>query len=640
VGQTLVACGTTRFLSLVARHPTVLLTPESRECSAPTPQAHQPHLHRRSSTIARGARNHMPGDVDQPAPSTVWSYVGLSKPRRRSSAALPKHTTRNSDPHEKRDRHTTSGKSQPPESMSEKLRAAWMNPGQRARYIKTGCVIAFVLLVLYFITPGRYAASSGSGARLPNADSTLRGGDVASDPAVSTTKCTRSYSKEKPLVQYALMIDAGSTGSRIHVYKFNNCGPTPELESEVFEQTAKKEGGSGLSSYKSDAEGAAKSLDPLVEVAVKNVPEKLKPCTPVAVKATAGLRKLGPELSDAILKAVRTRLETVYPFPVVSEEKGGVEVMDGKDEGVYAWITTNYLLGKIGGPDKTPTAAVFDLGGGSTQIVFQPTFKDAPDGGMPEKMQEGDHKYELSFGGRDFELYQHSYLGYGLMEARNNLHRVVVEGMAENHPDTTSWLSKPVNNPCLHPGTSREINVTMGKDHPLGDVLTVNMTGPATGSPAQCRALAEKTLKKDATCALAPCAFNGVHQPSLEKTFAREDIYLFSYFYDRTQPLGMPESFTLRELKDLTARVCQGGDAWNVFESVPGALEELNDRPETCLDLNFMLALLHTGYEMPIDREVKIAKKIKGNELGWCLGASLPLLSQESGWTCKIRETS
>lgn len=53
-----------------------------------------------------------------------------------------------------------------------------------------------------------------------------------------------------------------------------------------------------------------------------------------------------------------------------------------------------------------------------------------------------------------------------------------------------------------------------------------------------------------------------------------------------------------------------------------------------------MLALLHTGYEMPLDRQVKIAKKINGNELGWCLGASLPLLSQESGWTCKIKDVS
>ena len=208
------------------------------------------------------------------------------------------------------------------------------------------------------------------------------------------------------------MIDAGSTGSRIHVYKFNNCGTTPELESEEFKMTEKKDGGSGLSSYGDDAEGAAKSLDMLLEVALKTVPDKLKACSPIAVKATAGLRKLDQKKEGAskkILDAVRNRLETKYPFPVISAENGGVEVMDGKDEGVYAWITTNYLLGKIGGPDKSPTAAVFDLGGGSTQIVFEPTFK-SPSGGMPETLHEGEHKYVFKTGGSTYELYQHSHL--------------------------------------------------------------------------------------------------------------------------------------------------------------------------------------------------------------------------------------
>ncbi len=417
------------------------------------------------------------------------------------------------------------------------------------------------------------------------------------------------------------MIDAGSTGSRIHVYRFNNCGSTPELEAEIFEQTAKQEGGSGLSSYDADAEGAAKSLDVLLDVALKNVPDEYKSCTPIAVKATAGLRKLGTEKSERILQAIRTRLETVYPFAVVSAAKGGVEVMDGKDEGVYAWITTNYLLGKIGGPDKTPTAAVFDLGGGSTQIVFQPTFQGAPNGGMPETLAEGDHKYALSFGGREFTLYQHSYLGYGLMAARENLHKVVVLAAYETNPSDLTWLTQPLENPCIGPGQSKQVDVALDPGHPLGKSVAVNMTGPALGSPAQCRALAERTLLKEATCNIAPCAFNGVHQPSLEKTFAREDIYLFSYFYDRTQPLGMPESFTLNELKDLTARVCAGEEQWGVFKGVEGALEELRGRPDHCLDLNFMLALLHTGYEIPMGREVRIAKKIKGNELGWCLGA-------------------
>ena len=440
------------------------------------------------------------------------------------------------------------------------------------------------------------------------------------DPSSGTTKCSKSIDKSKPLIQYALMIDAGSTGSRIHVYKFNNCGPTPELESEIFEQTEKKKGGSGLSSYKTDAEGAAKSLDVLMNVAVKSVPDAYKSCTPVAVKATAGLRLLGSEMSDKILDAVRNRLETEYPFPVVSKENNGVVIMDGKDEGVYAWITTNYLLGKIGGPDHSPTAAIFDLGGGSTQIVFEPTFKGV-NGGMPDKLAEGDHKYELNFGGRDFELYQHSHLGYGLNSAREAIHRTLLEDLYVQNAADTTWVSQPIVHPCIAPGMTRPVNVTLTKGHPLGEIVPVTMAGPKSPAPAQCRKLAEKILVKEAECKLAPCSFNGVHQPSLEKTFAREDVYIFSYFYDRTDPLGMPESFTLRELHHLTEQVCGGEPSWDVFESVPGALEELRDRPEHCLDLNFMGALLHTGYEMPIEREVKIAKKIKGNELGWCLGA-------------------
>lgn len=404
--------------------------------------------------------------------------------------------------------------------------------------------------------------------------------------------------------------------------------------------TEKRPEGSGLSSYKTDVEGAAKSLDPLMEVAMQTIPEEYKSCSPIAVKATAGLRLLGDEMSLKILNAVRERLETVYPFPVVSREKGGVQIMKGEDEGVFAWITTNYLLGKIGGPDKTPTAAVFDLGGGSTQIVFQPTFKGAAGGGMPETMAEGDHKYKLNFGGRQFELYQHSHLGYGLMSAREALHRSVVENMQKANPDSTSFLSSPIPNPCIAPGMTRKVNVTFPEAHELGPWKHVVMEGPKDGIPAQCRALAEGILYKDRECNISPCSFNGIHQPSLEKTFAREDVYIFSYFYDRTQPLGMPESFTLRELHDLTSKVCGGEESWDSFAGIEDAMTDLRDRPEWCLDLNFISALLHTGYEMPIDREVKIAKKIKGNELGWCLGASLPLLEKESGWQCRIKEVS
>lgn len=577
----------------------------------------------------------MPSSHESKDRPGIWSYVPFgSSPRRRSvSSGLPLRNNGAAsssdntpwDPFEKAERQTA-GSGAPHPSMLESMNNAWMTQSRQARYLKTGGVLTFIVLLYWFLSGGGGAAGSGSNIYTPT-DS-------------PTTKCTRPHDLSKPLVQYAIMIDAGSTGSRIHVYKFNNCGPTPELENEEFKMTEKRPEGSGLSSYKTDAEGAAKSLDPLLDVALKTVPDNYKSCTPIAVKATAGLRLLGDQMSQTILEAVRTRLETRYPFPVVSREKGGVEIMKGEDEGVFAWITTNYLLGKIGGPDETPTAAVFDLGGGSTQIVFQPTFKGSPSGGMPPKMAEGDHKYKLKFGGREFELYQHSHLGYGLMSARKALHSSVMDHMHKQNPNSKAWLSKPIPNHCITPGVQKKVDVTMPDDHPLAGDHSVLMEGPVDAIPAQCRALAEGILYKDKTCTLAPCSFNGVHQPSLEKTFSREDVYVFSYFYDRTHDLGMPESFTLRELHDLTNKVCGGEDKWTAFAGIEGALDELRDRPEWCLDLNFMNALLHTGYEMPIDREVKIAKTIKGNELGWCLGASLPLLEKESGWECRIKQVS
>ncbi|KAI1487576.1 guanosine-diphosphatase [Biscogniauxia mediterranea] len=543
---------------------------------------------------------------------------------RRTSVSLPTKQVHH-DPHEKRARYVY--EKEP--GILEKLQAASMNQAQKTRWLKTTAIVVFLVFLFYYLSPKGVDIYQGV---------SKSGGQVPSDASYGTDRCTRSYSKDKPIVQYVLMIDAGSTGSRIHVYKFNNCGPTPELENEDFKMTEKSVG--GLSKYKDDPLAAAKTLDDLMEVAMKSVPDKLKGCSPVAVKATAGLRMIGAEASQKILDAVRTHLEKDYPFPVVSKEENGVAIMDGSDEGVYAWITTNYLLGKIGGPDQSPTAAVFDLGGGSTQIVFEPTFKEAASGGMPEKLAEGDHKYDLAFGGRKFELYQHSHLGYGLMAARNSIHLNLLHDLYEKKK-SKAFLKEPIlNHPCINAGQSDMVTVKLGDDSPLGTgEIEVNMTGPATPAPAQCRAMAERILYKDAECKLAPCSFNGVHQPSLAKTFAKEDVYIFSYFFDRTKPLGMPDSFTLRELHDLTAAVCGGEEAWDVFSTVPNALDELRDRGEYCLDLNFMIGLLHTGYEMPIDREVRIAKKIKGNELGWCLGASLPLLSKNSGWSCKVTQT-
>nr|GMD59907.1 apyrase-like [Ipomoea batatas] len=179
---------------------------------------------------------------------------------------------------------------------------------------------------------------------------------------------------------YAVIFDAGSTGSRVHVFRFNqNLDLLPIGDDvEFFVKTSP-----GLSSYADDPEAAAKSLEPLLQEAEGVVPTELQPDTPLELGATAGLRMLNGNAADEILQA-------------------------GTQEGSYFWVALNYLLGNLG-KDYQKTIATIDLGGGSVQMSYaisRDTFVDAPipDNGEEPYVQE---KYLL---GANYYLYVHSSL--------------------------------------------------------------------------------------------------------------------------------------------------------------------------------------------------------------------------------------
>ncbi|KAJ3121512.1 Guanosine-diphosphatase [Nowakowskiella sp. JEL0407] len=433
------------------------------------------------------------------------------------------------------------------------------------------------------------------------------------------------------------MIDAGSTGSRIHVYRFNFCnGPLPTLEDEAFHQLTP-----GLSSYESDPEAAARSLDPLLEVSLRNVPREMYGCTPIAVKATAGLRLLGKKKSEEILATVERRIKG-YPFRLV--ETDGVVVMEGRDEGVFAWITVNYLLGTILKLERVPTAGIMDLGGGSTQIVFE------PDTNLDFEIAEGDHKYILTFGGRQYTLFQHSYLRYGLMESRQRVKQNIVN---------TSQLSNKGS--VCHDVDFKAV----AKDNKNQAVELMGLGA----NFKRCHDLITSALfQKDAVCLKHPCSFDGVYQPPLTETFRHHDIYIFSYFYDRAEPLGLIDAiekeseneaprFPVGAIRDAAKVICKDTETEEEFisEAIQKTLQGLGKEkimkllkknPDYCLDLTYMYALLSSGYSIPDERDVRLAKKIKGVETGWCLGAAIHVVDemfQEEGKVeavCRIQEIS
>lgn len=159
--------------------------------------------------------------------------------------------------------------------------------------------------------------------------------------------------------------------------------------------------------------------------------------------------------------------------------------------GVYAWITANYLLNKIGeGSTSTDTLAVMDLGGASTQIVFEPTFANET------AFEDGDHKYLLTFGGREFTLYQHSYLGYGLMRARRSVHNLVAFTYSFGQEDTV-WddmtAATKIVSPCLGAGRSKKVTL----DPPGRSKVDVTMVG-GSGGWDSCKRVVELVMAKDA----------------------------------------------------------------------------------------------------------------------------------------------
>lgn len=424
-------------------------------------------------------------------------------------------------------------------------------------------------------------------------------GDLGGDTNTASSKSANiepsSTTKDS---QYAVVIDAGSTGSRVHVFKFNlaNKGEL-ELEFDEFDQLKP-----GLSSYPDKPDDAAKFLQPLLKVAMDNVPASARSSTPIMVGATAGLRLLPDGKADYILDAVRDYLET-YPFKFSRDD---VKILSGVDEGAFAWLTLNYLLGNLG-LEYHDTVAAIDLGGGSVQQAFAMSpseIKESP---------KSDYIKTLKGGGKEYSVYVHSYLGYGLMAAR-----AAVLEIDPNGPEDDT-------HPCIHEGFKGKY--IYGNNEYLAE-------GNEKGAQYdQCMVTVLSALKQDEKCG-APqpqCSFTGAwNGPRVPDIF-----YVSSYFWDRAADAGL-----LDDDKAIEAKIApkhfrvHAEDACELdVESIRETYPRIQDdhTPYFCLDLTYAHTLLTKGFKIPEEREVTLVKKVKykGEEIeaAWPLGAAINLVS-------------
>uniref|UniRef100_A0A4W5MWF6 nucleoside diphosphate phosphatase n=1 Tax=Hucho hucho TaxID=62062 RepID=A0A4W5MWF6_9TELE len=202
---------------------------------------------------------------------------------------------------------------------------------------------------------------------------------------------------------YGIMFDAGSTGTRIHIYTFLQKDPVelPVLDNEMYHAVKP-----GLSAYKDKPEEGGNTIRALLKVAKKTVPEDEWKQTPVVLKATAGLRLLPEEKANALLDEVREVFDE-SPFFVPNNS---VSIMNGTNEGVLAWVTVNFLTGHLYAKTRK-TVGILDLGGGSTQITFLPKSKVNVKLNSTDKFRE-----DWTFGGITYKVsgIPDGYAGYKL----------------------------------------------------------------------------------------------------------------------------------------------------------------------------------------------------------------------------------
>ena len=142
---------------------------------------------------------------------------------------------------------------------------------------------------------------------------------------------------------YVLVLDAGSTGTRIHVYKFrstidNDNGETFVLKNEIF-----KERKPGLSSFADHISKAEDQINELLQIADHSVSRFKHRSTPLVLRATAGLRLISETKQKFLLEAVSNTFDK-YGF---YRPKLDIAIMNETEEGIDAWLTLVYLKGWI-----------------------------------------------------------------------------------------------------------------------------------------------------------------------------------------------------------------------------------------------------------------------------------------------------
>ncbi|GAA0184421.1 nucleotide phosphatase [Lithospermum erythrorhizon] len=414
--------------------------------------------------------------------------------------------------------------------------------------------------------------------------------------------------------RYGIVIDGGSTGTRIHIFSYD------VFKDDVGGVSRKRKRGvldfsgseleslkvnPGLSAFAREPEKAGKALRELVEFGKGKVPREYWGETEVRLMATAGMRLLAKVEQENILDVCRGVLRSSgFKF-----QDDWVSVISGSDEGVYAWVVSNYALGTLGG-DPQQTTGIIELGGASMQVTF-----------LSNEDMPAQYSRKISYGNFTYNLYSHSLLQYGQNVAFDLLRESYISGTGDEG-DTMSSISATTRpqmgklvNPCIPRGYApNEESLKLSPSTLSGQSRYLSSVLPS-GNFSGCRSASLALLQKDKEkCLHQSCHIGSNYMPKLQgNLLATENFFHTSKFF------GLPPKSFLSNLIIAGQQFCE--EDWGNLKKKYHSLDE-EDLLHYCFSSAYIVALLHDSLGISLDDDrIGYANQVQDIPLDWALGA-------------------
>lgn len=424
----------------------------------------------------------------------------------------------------------------------------------------------------------------------------------------------------------AVVIDAGSTGSRVHVTTWRRGSPEcGEKGIEIQLPVLTWKHSPGISTFLEDHHenrnaALKKYLGDLYTGLLELVPSATdRRNVPVWFLGTGGMR--GIPNPDELIKKIHDILKSEWkPFRVSHQR--AVAILTGEEEAIYSWIA---LLHVLNHEDQKSShlqsrslqqlkqrPVMVELGGASTQVVANP----------PASHNIIDPRNSnfvtLNVCGESQIVYAKSHQGFGRQLA---LQRFLCMGYKKQKE-----LADKVTLPCLPTGlrfpifTDCELSAAIEDIGVIDEDLTIEgIRGITNGTFEICKSEIEKLLFEQEL----QLPFNLTDSSDV---IATESFYhLYSMVLDPTGALA--STVTLEHFRSRARELCK-------LSTIDSIVPLLHSRAEfekavtACFGLTFAADLLGKLLSVSDTRPIRVLNKIRGIDLGWPIGHNLLELPQ------------